>query len=186
MQRGTPWAKALFAASVAGAISAAVASAMGYPVSAWWLVGCAMGLLIAVGAGVFLMSSGLFARPILGVEPGRSAGRLALTFDDGPDEQHTRAVMDALEARGHTGTFFVIGKRAEEHPALVAEIVRRGHGLGNHTYAHSWMTPAMAVGRLVEDLERAGAVLAQATAPLGRPAPRCPNRRRGRLTSVSD
>src|SRR5262245_5132418 len=127
MRRGFPWARLPFALAVAGA-SALVARALaGGDVPAWTL-GVILGLLtVAIGAGVFLNGAGLFARPLLGVDPGRSGERLALTFDDGPDPVHTRRVLDLLEARGHRATFFLIGAQAERHPELAAEIAARGH-----------------------------------------------------------
>ena len=61
---------------------------------------------------------------------------IALTFDDGPDPAVTPRVLDLLDRTGQRATFFCIGRRAEEHPELVAEIRRRGHGVENHSYGH--------------------------------------------------
>ncbi len=66
-----------------------------------------------------------------------ATGRVALTFDDGPDPEVTPRVLDLLEAYGARASFFCIGRRAEEHPGVVADTVRRGHRLENHTYRHS-------------------------------------------------
>ena len=96
--------------------------------------------------------------------PARARDRVAITFDDGPDAEHTRPLLELLERRGHRATFFVIGKRAEAAPALVAEIVRRGHGLGNHSYEHAYTTPFRDPARLAADLARAQEVMAQAGA----------------------
>jgi peptidoglycan/xylan/chitin deacetylase (PgdA/CDA1 family) len=63
-------------------------------------------------------------------------GEVALTFDDGPDPRVTPAVLERLERRGVHATFFCIGRRAEAHPELVAEAVRRGHRVENHSYSH--------------------------------------------------
>jgi peptidoglycan/xylan/chitin deacetylase (PgdA/CDA1 family) len=65
-----------------------------------------------------------------------ASGAIALTFDDGPDPVHTPAVLDRLRALGLRATFFVLGARAEAHPALVARIVEEGHALGHHSFAH--------------------------------------------------
>jgi peptidoglycan/xylan/chitin deacetylase (PgdA/CDA1 family) len=150
--RGFPWARALFAIAVVGAAFA------------WWLPWWALALdfallLVSVGAGVFLQGAGLFARPILAVSAERAPGKLALTFDDGPDPVHTRKVMDALEAGGHRGTFFVIGRRAAEQRALLDEMRARGHALGNHSWHHAHTTPFLPPQKLAEDLERAQELL---------------------------
>lgn len=63
-------------------------------------------------------------------------GELALTFDDGPDPELTPRVLDALDAAGAKGTFFVIGDRARAHPGLVREIAARGHAVENHSTTH--------------------------------------------------
>ncbi len=63
-------------------------------------------------------------------------GEIALTIDDGPDPVVTPAVLDLLETAGARATFFCIAERAERHPALLAEIVRRGHGVENHSLRH--------------------------------------------------
>jgi peptidoglycan-N-acetylglucosamine deacetylase len=63
-------------------------------------------------------------------------GEVALTFDDGPDPEVTPRVLDLLEAAGARASFFCIGTAARAHPALVREIVRRGHSVENHTDTH--------------------------------------------------
>ena len=77
----------------------------------------------------------LFPGTIL-VKGKHANGRVALTFDDGPHPRNTPRVLDILEANGATATFFVQGKTAEEHPALVREVLARGHQIGNHGYSH--------------------------------------------------
>ena len=67
---------------------------------------------------------------------GREAVPISLTFDDGPDPVWTPPVLEALDEANWKGTFFLIGRKAEQHPELVREIVARGHEIGNHSYAH--------------------------------------------------
>ncbi|HEX4886766.1 MAG TPA: polysaccharide deacetylase family protein [Luteibaculaceae bacterium] len=59
-----------------------------------------------------------------------------LSFDDGPHPQITPWVLDCLDEVGAKATFFCVGANAERYPALVAEIQRRGHEVGNHTHRH--------------------------------------------------
>lgn len=59
-----------------------------------------------------------------------------LTIDDGPSPAHTEAMLDLLDRFQARATFFVIGKRAEEYPHLLTEILARGHEIANHTYTH--------------------------------------------------
>ena len=91
----------------------------------------------------------------------RDSMKVALTFDDGPDPLYTPAILDTLRSRGVKATFFVIGRNADEYPALLRRIVREGHEVGNHTYTHpnlSLTNPLVtrfelvATGRLLETL----------------------------------
>ena len=179
MIRGWPWARVLFAAGVAAAVGETVATLAGGNVP-WPALGLTtLAIFAAIGAGVFLQSSGLFARPILGIAPARAGNRVAITFDDGPDEKHTRAILELLERGGHRATFFVIGRRAEAAPELLADLVRRGHGLGNHSWEHAHTTPFQHPTKLAADLARAQELMARAGArvrffrpPIGLLSPR--------------
>ncbi len=60
----------------------------------------------------------------------------ALTFDDGPNIEHTPRVLDLLQGHGVKATFFVVGQAAAAAPALLRRIVDEGHAVGSHTYSH--------------------------------------------------
>ncbi len=88
-------------------------------------------------------------------------GEVAITFDDGPDPEVTPRVLDLLDARGATASFFCVGERAAAAPGLVREIVRRGHSVENHSLRHStgfgWYGP----WRLRRELEGAQRALTE-------------------------
>jgi peptidoglycan/xylan/chitin deacetylase (PgdA/CDA1 family) len=76
---------------------------------------------------------------LLGPNLRRLAGtrpEVALTFDDGPDPEVTPRILDLLDAARARASFFVIGRRAARHPALLREMLRRGHSVENHTERH--------------------------------------------------
>jgi peptidoglycan/xylan/chitin deacetylase (PgdA/CDA1 family) len=60
----------------------------------------------------------------------------ALTFDDGPHETHTQAMLDVLARESVQATFFLQGAQVERHPSLVRAIHAGGHELGNHAFSH--------------------------------------------------
>lgn len=60
-----------------------------------------------------------------------------LTFDDGPNPEVTPDVLDALDEHDAKATFFVLTSRAQQHPELVEETLRRGHLVGLHTRTHT-------------------------------------------------
>lgn len=63
-------------------------------------------------------------------------GEIALTLDDGPDPAVTPQVLDLLDRHAAKASFFCIGERAQAHPDLVREILRRGHSVENHSLRH--------------------------------------------------
>jgi len=71
---------------------------------------------------------------------------LYLTFDDGPEPNVTPWVLEQLAAHDAKATFFLIGRNALNHPALVTAIREQGHSIGNHTWEHlnGWRTPRTA------------------------------------------
>lgn len=71
---------------------------------------------------------------------GKPQGKqLVMTFDDGPDERYTPAVLDTLKAHGIPGTFFVVGTRMMDEPGILQRIVDEGHEVGSHTFSHPRM-----------------------------------------------
>jgi cellulose synthase/poly-beta-1,6-N-acetylglucosamine synthase-like glycosyltransferase/peptidoglycan/xylan/chitin deacetylase (PgdA/CDA1 family) len=67
---------------------------------------------------------------------GVAPGKLALTFDDGPDPEWTPQILDILRQKHVTATFFIIGSNAEANPGLVQRELAEGHEIGNHTFTH--------------------------------------------------
>ena len=62
--------------------------------------------------------------------------KVALTFDDGPNETYTTQVLAILEEYGIQATFFVVGKYVELYPEVDQRIVAEGHTIANHSYDH--------------------------------------------------
>lgn len=60
-----------------------------------------------------------------------------LTFDDGPDPVQTPRILDTLSKYDIKAIFFVIGRKAQEHPEIIRRIISEGHVVGNHTQNHS-------------------------------------------------
>ncbi len=67
----------------------------------------------------------------------RSKPRIALTFDDGPNEPYTSEVLGVLDQHGIQATFFVIGQNARRYPDVCRRIVTTGNVIGNHSYDHN-------------------------------------------------
>lgn len=76
---------------------------------------------------------------------------VALTFDDGPDDEYTNQVLDLLAEYDAKATFFIIGKNAEKHPEVILRQFEEGHELANHTYSHPWNT---SLKRIEEEMNK--------------------------------
>jgi peptidoglycan/xylan/chitin deacetylase (PgdA/CDA1 family) len=113
----------------------------------------------------------------------RDLPAIALTFDGGSDAGETELILDVLDARGVTATFFLTGRYIRNNPELVRRIAAAGHEVGNHTWSHPHLTawdgtrrhttlPGRDRGFLLEQLERTAAAYEAATgqrmAPLWR------------------
>jgi peptidoglycan/xylan/chitin deacetylase (PgdA/CDA1 family) len=80
---------------------------------------------------------GLLPEALVQMHGPRNGQVRCLSFDDGPHPEHTPRLLDLLAAHGAHASFFVVGQRAESHPALVERIVAEGHLLGNHSWSHT-------------------------------------------------
>ena len=150
------WRPTPFLTASAGLHAAAAAALLAAP-HHWPLAAAAL-----VGNHTVIAGAGLWPRSrLLGpnlcrLSPAAARrGEVALTFDDGPDPRVTPAVLDCLERYGVRASFFCIGRLAETHPELVAETVRRGHRVENHSYSHPRAFTCYPSAALRRELRRA-------------------------------
>src|SRR3954462_4960744 len=119
----------------------------------------------ALGAAGFLgyhslaPRSQFFGESFIGT-PGRGR-KLALTYDDGPNDPDTPLLLDVLDNHHVKATFFLIGKYVEQRPDLVRNIVERGHEIGNHTFSHPNLS-LVSEDREIDELARCQAELFKA------------------------
>lgn len=78
-----------------------------------------------------------------------------LTFDDGPSEENTNAVLDVLKNRNIKATFFVVGENVLKHPETAQRIVAEGHTIGIHCYRHDYEALYESVDSYLEDFDKA-------------------------------
>lgn len=82
----------------------------------------------------------------------RNLSNIALTFDDGPHQYFTPALLNIFEEHSIKATFFVVGKMVKINPSLVEAISGAGHEIGNHTYNH-FELPTLKDEKIEEELE---------------------------------
>ena len=78
-----------------------------------------------------------------------------LTFDDGPSEENTNAVLDVLKNRNIKATFFVVGENVLKHPETAQRIVAEGHTIGIHCYRHDYEALYESVDSYLKDFDKA-------------------------------
>lgn len=138
----------------------------------WWWQGWHWGLPLMLAShavlwwGVLAPGSALYGPVLRRLPLAADDRRVWLTIDDGPSAD-TVPILDLLDAHAARATFFLVGARAAQRPELVREILRRGHGIGNHSQAHpqAWFW-ALGPRRMGDEIDRAQSTLA---ALAGRP-----------------
>jgi cellulose synthase/poly-beta-1,6-N-acetylglucosamine synthase-like glycosyltransferase/spore germination protein YaaH/peptidoglycan/xylan/chitin deacetylase (PgdA/CDA1 family) len=79
---------------------------------------------------------------------GAQPGKIALSFDDGPDTVNTPKILDILKEKHAPATFFVIGVEANNALDLLRREYNEGHEIGNHTYTHPAFTPNLPAAQI--------------------------------------
>jgi peptidoglycan/xylan/chitin deacetylase (PgdA/CDA1 family) len=79
----------------------------------------------------------------------KGSGRVALTFDDGPDPLYTPQILDVLRRYQVRACFFLVGSKARANPEITRQIIKEGHEIGSHGYYHKavWLLGPRATSR---------------------------------------
>lgn len=128
---------------------------------AWVIVILLLGVLAALVWASADIGSGVYLKALCRAE---SADRVvALTFDDGPDEDYTPRVLDLLKRYDVRATFFVVGEQARQNPELIHRMVAEGHTVAGHSYYHLPQSTLWSSQRYTEELFRCNDVVARLT-----------------------
>lgn len=85
----------------------------------------------------------------------RRAGRVSITFDDGPTDLTLR-VLECLAEHNARATFFVLGSCAVERLDVLHQILANGHEVGIHGYEHSLHNYFRQVQRCAKEFSQHG------------------------------
>ena len=143
---------------------AAVATVVIQPALWPWVLGAVAGNHLLLTAAVFwprgrVLGANLVRLPAVAI----ARKEVSLTFDDGPDPEVTPRVLDLLDRHQAKASFFCVGEKAAAYPAIVREIVRRGHSLENHSHRHSGAFAFYGLFRLKREVESAQAIITEIT-----------------------
>jgi peptidoglycan/xylan/chitin deacetylase (PgdA/CDA1 family) len=84
--------------------------------------------------------------------------KIALTFDDGPEEHWTPKILEILKEKNIKATFFVIGEQVQRFPNMLRKIDAEGHIIGNHTYDHADLVK-LDTGAVAREIEECASII---------------------------
>jgi peptidoglycan/xylan/chitin deacetylase (PgdA/CDA1 family) len=156
-----PPARVTLYAATLGVLVLTARSIFVRPLPLGWAIAAVTAYAALVLLGVFVLRWRVFVDAV--VRGPRGARGVALTFDDGPHPRWTPRVLEILAEHGAKATFFVVARKAEEHPDVVRAVLDAGHTVGLHSYAHDRLFTLRRERRVREDLERGIAALERLT-----------------------
>ena len=125
------------------------------------IIAVLVALVAILARGAYRISSQLYVRSFCKGDPDKN--NIAITFDDGPDPVKTPEILRVLRKYDAGASFFLIGNKAEANRALVSEIHKAGHTVGNHSYSHSNRFPIISVRSISEEILKTSAILEEIT-----------------------
>lgn len=127
------------------------------PIKWWWFLLIFVVRFVILVIGSSFISSNFHVKAYCS-NPLETDKKIALTFDDGPNEI-TLLVLEILKKHNVKATFFCIGKNIEKHPEILKRIVEEGHIVGNHSYTHSNFFDFYRKNRLVAEIRKTDALI---------------------------
>ncbi|MBQ9162157.1 MAG: polysaccharide deacetylase family protein [Clostridia bacterium] len=108
--------------------------------TAFWRIMCAFLAMMIVLAVAGCDSTATGGGDVTETSSDTPKKKVAMTFDDGPHNVRTRAIVDELAKYGFNATFFVVGNRVDgtemNCEATVRYIIEKGNEVGIHGYTH--------------------------------------------------
>ncbi len=86
--------------------------------------------------------------------PDRQAGKIALTFDDGPSNPQSLKTLETLKKHNIRATFFLIGENISGNENILKQIVADGHSIGSHSYSHHFWIDLWGSKKLEGDITK--------------------------------
>lgn len=113
------------------------------------------GSTVALGIAAYLMawpSANVFGAIVTHAHVAEKM--VALTFDDGPNSQATRTIVDILKQRDVPATFFEVGKSIAADTATSKYVADNGFSVENHSWDHSLKIPVRSERELNRELTK--------------------------------
>ncbi|MFH1371531.1 MAG: polysaccharide deacetylase family protein [Planctomycetota bacterium] len=88
--------------------------------------------------------------------------KIALTFDDGPDDGNSEKILAILEEHSVKAAFFMVGEQVKKYPKVAERIASRGHLIGNHSLTHGSLRK-LSPGEIEKELSITQQIIADVT-----------------------
>ncbi len=78
--------------------------------------------------------------------------KVMLTFDDGPCNTTTTAVLEVLKKNQVNALFFLIGKNIKGNEPILRQIIEQGNYIGNHSFSHHFWFDVWSTKKVTADI----------------------------------
>ena len=107
--------------------------------------------ILIIFYGCYFVNSGFFIDVLCAAKTEEKV--IAITFDDGPSNEFTPAILEVLKETGVQAAFFCIGSRIASSPQLIKKIHEENHIIGNHTNSHHVLFDLFPTSKMYKDME---------------------------------
>lgn len=126
------------------------------------VLGAATVALVSAGYQSMSPTGQWYGRTFTGLS--RGSKKIALTFDDGPNDPYTPQILDILARHNVKATFFMLGQYVHVRPDLARMAAAAGHVIGNHTFSHRNLI-FLSGNRVKKEIEDCTRVLRESVGP---------------------
>ena len=133
-------------------LAALVVFHINHSVSFWWYIILIIAYSLILFYGSYCVESQFYMKTICSAATDEK--KIAISFDDGPQENYTKEILKILNAANAKASFFCIGKNAAANINLLKEIHQQGHIIGSHSYSHGFWFDLLSAKKMQDDLEK--------------------------------
>lgn len=121
----------------------------GLPVYIYIIVIIAYSLLLFYGS--YFIQAGFYIKSICSAKTTKK--EIALSFDDGPANEYTPAILDILRQNNIQAAFFCIGNRIAGNEKIFRAYHEEGHIIGNHSFTHDTWFDLFSTKKMLADMK---------------------------------
>jgi peptidoglycan/xylan/chitin deacetylase (PgdA/CDA1 family) len=102
--------------------------------------------------GSYFIQAGFYFKSVCSVDTNKK--QIAFSFDDGPANEHTQAILNILRDHKIEAAFFCIGNRIAGNEELFRKVDEQGHIIGNHSFSHATWFDLFSWKKMLNDMKQ--------------------------------